>query len=812
MIKNYFKIALRNLWKFKGFSLINIFGLSMGLACFVLIAMYVADELSYDRYNEKVDRIFRINSDIRFGGTDLNMAVSADPMGAVLKKDYPQVEEYARLYSSSGSRLIKKGDEYINEDRITYADSTFLKVFTMPVLAGDSKNFLNEPNTVAITETIARKYFGDVQGAIGKTIETSGANPTLFKVTTVLADMPHNSHFIYDFLFSMANVDYDFGNFLSHNFHTYLLLKPGTDYQLFNKNFDQVINKYILPQAKQYMQIESMEDFAKSGNMLKYSLFPIKDIHLHSSRTVELGVNGNIQYVYIFSAVALFILLIACINFMNLSTARSAGRAKEVGIRKVLGTEKKALIGQFLTESTLMAFISTLLAISIIWISMPWFNTMAGKQLEFTILFKPQYILFLFSLPIVIGILAGSYPAFYLSAFQPISVLKGKLNAGSKKNGLRNFLVVFQFATSIILIIGTIIVYQQLKFIQNTNLGFNKDQVLVVNNPGIRGENREVFKNEIAKLSGIKSASFAGYLPVSNSSRNDNTFSPDAVMNEKNGFNMQSWSVDYDYIPTLGMEIIKGRNFSKEYGSDSAAIIINESTAAVLGPDEPIGKYLYTNDGGSPNSTTALQIIGVVKNFHYESLRKNVGPLSMRLGNNRWASAYRVDTKDINQLVKNIELKYKEMAPGMPFSYQFLDDSFDEMYREDQRIGQVSLNFAFLAILIACMGLLGLATYTMEQRTKEIGVRKVLGATVANIVKMLSKDFLMLVSISIVIAVPIAWFGMYKWLQEFAFRMDMSIWIFVAAGVVALLIAFITVSFQAIKAALMNPIKSLRTE
>lgn len=812
MIKNYFKIALRNLWKFKGFSLINIFGLSMGLACFVLIAMYVADELSYDRYNEKVDRIFRINSDIRFGGTDLNMAVSADPMGAVLKKDYPQVEEYARLYSSSGSRLIKKGDEYINEDRITYADSTFLKVFTMPVLAGDSKNFLNEPNTVAITETIARKYFGDVQGAIGKTIETSGANPTLFKVTTVLADMPHNSHFIYDFLFSMANVDYDFGNFLSHNFHTYVLLKPGTDYQLFNKNFDQVINKYILPQAKQYMQIESMEDFAKSGNMLKYSLFPIKDIHLHSSRTVELGVNGNIQYVYIFSAVALFILLIACINFMNLSTARSAGRAKEVGIRKVLGTEKKALIGQFLTESTLMAFISTLLAISIIWISMPWFNTMAGKQLEFTILFKPQYILFLFSLPIVIGILAGSYPAFYLSAFQPISVLKGKLNAGSKKNGLRNFLVVFQFATSIILIIGTIIVYQQLKFIQNTNLGFNKDQVLVVNNPGIRGENREVFKNEIAKLSGIKSASFAGYLPVSNSSRNDNTFSPDAVMNEKNGFNMQSWSVDYDYIPTLGMEIIKGRNFSKEYGSDSAAIIINESTAAVLGPDEPIGKYLYTNDGGSPNSTTALQIIGVVKNFHYESLRKNVGPLSMRLGNNRWASAYRVDTKDINQLVKNIELKYKEMAPGMPFSYQFLDDSFDEMYREDQRIGQVSLNFAFLAILIACMGLLGLATYTMEQRTKEIGVRKVLGATVANIVKMLSKDFLMLVSISIVIAVPIAWFGMYKWLQEFAFRMDMSIWIFIAAGVVALLIAFITVSFQAIKAALMNPIKSLRTE
>ncbi|MBI2731622.1 MAG: ABC transporter permease [Sphingobacteriales bacterium] len=810
MIKNYFKIALRNLWKHKGFSAINIIGLAMGLACFIMIAMYVVDELSYDKYNDKAGRIYRINSDIRFGGTDLNMAVSADPMGAALKKDYPQVEEYTRLYASSGSKLIKKGTEFINEDRVVNADSTFFSVFTLPAIAGETKTALNEPNTVVITESAAKKYFGSTD-VIGKNVETDENKSTLYKITAVIKDVPHNSHFNFYFFFSMDNVDYQFGNFLSHNFHTYLLLKPGTDYKAFNKNFPQVIDKYVLPQAKQFMKIESMKDFEKTGNRLEYSLIPVTDIHLHSARGVELSANGNIQYVYIFSAVALFILLIACINFMNLSTARSAGRAKEVGIRKVLGTEKKSLIGQFLTESTLMACLALLLAIIIAWASLSWFNNIAGKQMFISSLLQPKYLLVLLLLPVMVGILAGSYPAFFLSSFQPITVLKGKINSGFKKSILRNFLVIFQFATSIMLIIGTIIIYKQLNYIQTTKLGFNKDQVLIVNNPGVPNEGREAFKNEIAKLSGVKSASFAGYLPVSNSSRSDNTFSTEAVMNEKNGFNMQNWNIDYNYIPTMGMEIIKGRNFSPDFGSDSSAIIINETTAKVIGYDDPVGKKLYTNNGpGEPN--LPYTIIGVVKNFNYESLRKNVGPLCFRLGNNRWVTAYRVATTNIPGLIKNIEATYKRMAPGMPFSYEFLDESFDNMYREEQRVGKVALTFAILAIIIACLGLFGLATYMAEQRTKEIGVRKVLGASVPGIVSMLSKDFIKLVMFSFVLAVPFAWWGMNKWLQDFAYRIDISWWIFMVAGVVALLIALITVSFQAIKAALSNPVKSLRTE
>jgi putative ABC transport system permease protein len=811
MIANYLKIAWRNLLKNKVFSFINIVGLATGLACFIMIAMYVADELSYDRFNEKADRIYRINSDIRFGGTDLIMAVSADPMGAALKSDYPEVEEYVRLYASSGSRLIKKQNEFINEPRVVFADSTLFDVFTLPAIAGNTKTALNEPNTVVITESTAKKYFGSAALAMGKMVESKEVESTLYKVTAVIKDIPANAHFHFDFFFSMDNVDYEFGNFLSHNFHTYLLLKPGTDYKEFNKRFKQVIDKYVLPQARQFMQIESMDDFAKTGNRLEYSLIPVTDIHLHSSRQVELSANGNMQYVYIFSAVALFILLIACINFMNLSTARSASRAKEVGIRKVLGTEKKSLIGQFLTESTLMAFIALLLALVLIWFSISWFNDMAGKQMTLLALLRPSYLLIILLLPLFVGILAGSYPAFFLSSFQPIKVLKGKINSGFKKSTLRSSLVVFQFATSIMLIISTIVVFKQLNYIQNSSVGFNKEQVLVVDNSGVPRESQVALKNEIDKLSEIKISSFASFLPVSNSSRNDNTFSTDAVMTEKNGFNMQVWRVDYNYIPTLQMEMISGRNFSEKFGTDSLAIIINETTAKLIGFGNPIGKKLFSSDG--PNEPPSVYtIIGVVKNFNYESLRKNVGPLCMRLGNNQWASAFRISTSDMPGLIHRIETKYKAMAPGMPFRYSFLNESFDNMYREEQRVGKVALTFSLLAIVIACLGLFGLAIYMSEQRTKEIGVRKVLGASVANIISMLSKDFVRLVFVSFVFAMPLAWWAMHTWLQDFAYRINISWWVFAAAGGAALFIALITVSSQALKAALSNPIKSLRTE
>ncbi len=811
MIKSYLKIAWRNFRKNKVFSLINIVGLSLGLACFILISLYVQDELSYDRYNENADRIFRINSDIKFGGAEMKLPTCSDPMGATLKKDYPQVEEYVRFYNSRGSKLIKKGNEFIDEQRVVHADSTVFNVFTLPAVSGNTKTALNEPNTVVISASTALKYFSTTD-AVGKMIETNDTKNALYKVTAVIKDIPSASHFNFDFIFSMANVEYDFGSFLNHNFQTYILLKKGTDYKVFEKNFKQVVEKYLFPQVRERMQISSMNDLEKSGTKIEYRLMPLTDIHLKSDRFPELGVNGNMQYVYIFSAVALFILLIACINFMNLSTARSISRAKEVGIRKVLGTEKKSLIAQFLTESTLLSFMALIIAVLIAWLAMPYFNTVSTKSLNIQNLFTLKTLPLLLLLPLFVGLLAGSYPAFFLSSFQPIKVLKGKLNTGFKKNNLRSGLVVFQFFISIVLIVAVSIVYKQLNYVQTKKLGFNKDQLLVINNTGALDKNVDVFKNEVTKMAGVSAATFSGYLPVSNSSRSDNTYSKEPVMDSKNSLNMQTWNIDYDYIKTLGMEIIKGRNFSKEFGADSSAIIINETTEKILGYADPLGKKIFTLDEHDPSKTISYTIVAVVKNFNFESLRKNIGPLCMRLGYNKWATSFKVSTGDVQTLVKKIESKWIAMAPGMPFSYQFLDDAFDNMYRSEQRVGKIALLFAILTILIACLGLFGLATYMAEQRIKEIGVRKVLGATVGNITTMLSKDFIKLVLIATVIAFPVAWWAMNRWLQEFAFRVNISWWVFVLAGFLAVLIAVLTVSSQAIKAAIANPVKSLKAE
>ena len=806
MFKNYFKVALRSLWKSKGFSAINIFGLAIGLATCLLITLYVVDELSYDHYNKKAERIYRINSDIKFGGGDLRLTVTSDPMGAVLKKDYPQVEEYTRVYNSEGSKLVKKGNQYITEERIAYVDSTFFRVFTLPAISGDTETALNEPNTVVLTESSSKKYFNTTD-VVGKTIEISD-NP--YKVTAVIKDIPRTSHFNFGFLLSMDNVNYQWGSFLSNNFQTYIVLQKGVDYKAFEKNFITVIDKYLLPQAKQFMQINSMDDFKKAGNKLEYTLMPLLDIHLHSDRFPELGTNGNIQYVYIFSAVALFVLLIACINFMNLSTARSANRAKEVGIRKVLGTEKKTLVQQFLLESILTVIIALIIGIGIAALVLPLFNDVSAKSFSAKDFVSGRIVLFILLVPFVVGVLAGIYPAFFLSRFKPVTVLKGSSVGIFKKSNLRSVLVVFQFATSIILIIGTVVVYRQLQYIQNKNLGFNKEQVLIINGTGALQNNAEVFKNEVRNLPGVTSASFTGYLPVSSSARSDNSFSKSAVMDSKTGVNMQRWTVDYDYINTLGMQMIQGRNFSKEFGSDSSGVIVNETAAKLLGFSSPLGEKIYTYN--NRNEPIAYNIIGVVKNFHFESLRQNIGPLCMMLGDARFLTSFKVSTSNIQALVKQIESKWKVMAPGMPFSYRFLDDSFDEMYRSEQRVGKIAITFAVLAILIACLGLFGLVTYAAERRIKEIGIRKVLGATISNIIGMLSKDFLLLVVIAAVISFPIAWWGMNQWLQDFAYRIDISWWIFIIAGLMAAVIALITVSFQAIRAALANPVKNLRTE
>ncbi len=809
MLKNYLKIAWRNLVKNKAYSIINITGLAMGLSCFVLITLYVMDELSYDRFFPNANSIYRINADIRFGGADLHMPVTSDMMGQLLKKDYPQVEQYTRIYTFNGDKLIKKGNDYIDETKVANVDSTFFEIFQLPVIDGDLKHALDDPNTVVLTASTAKKYFGSVNVA-GKTIEVKGEKNPFYKITAVIKDIPQNTHFHFDFFFSMKNVDYTWGQITSHNFYTYIKLKNGTNYKAFEKNFDQYIDKYVLPYAKKFMNINSMEEFKKAGNNIEYSLIPLTDIHLHSNRSFELSANGSIQYIYIFSAVALFILIIACINFMNLTTAHSANRAKEVGIRKVLGTEKRNLVLQFLFESIVTVLLSLIIALCIVYFVLPLFNNVASKQITITSLLSPYILLLIIALPFIVGLMAGSYPAFYLSAFKPIEILKGKLKLGSKSGGLRSVLVVFQFAVSIVLIVGTIVVYKQLNYIQTKNLGFNKDQVLIVDRIYSLNDNANAFKNEVLKIPGVTSATLSSYLPVSNSSRSDNTFSKDAVMTTTNGFDMQNWYVDYDYIKTLGMQIIKGRNFSRDYGGDSSAVIINETAAKILGYTNPVGEkvYMSENNGGlSPHT-----IIGVVKNFNFESLHQNVGPLCFFLGGGTGLGIFKVNTANIQHIIAQIEDKWQTVGHGLPFSYRFLNESYDDMYRAEQRVGKIALIFSILAVFIACLGLFGLATFIAEQRTKEIGIRKVLGASVQGIVQMLSKDFLKLVIIAFVFAAPLAWWAMHTWLQDFAYRIHIEWWMFATAGLGALLIALITVSFQAIKAAIANPVKSLRTE
>jgi putative ABC transport system permease protein len=809
MIKNYFTIAWRNLLKNKIYSVLNIAGLAIGLASFLLITVYMLDEISYDRYNEKADRIYRINSDIKLGGGELHLPVTSDMMGQLLIKDYPSIEQYTRIYASSGSKLIKKNNVFINEDNVAHVDSTFFDVFTLPSISGNTRTALFEPNTVVVTESTAMKYFGKTD-VLGKTIEVQGDKNPYYKITAVIRDIPSNSHFHFDFMFSMKNAHYDWGQLTSHNFHTYLLLKKGTDYKALEKNFDQYIDKYVLPSVRQFIKVNSMEEFKKAGNLLEYSLTPLTKIHLYSDRSFELSPSGNIQYVYIFGAVALFILLIACINFMNLTTARSANRAKEVGIRKVLGTERRFLIFQFLTESTLMAILSLVLAIVIAYLVLPLFNDVANKSMKLHSLYSVRVLPLLISLPLVVGLLAGSYPAFFLSAFRPIEVLKGKLKLGSNSSSLRSMLVVFQFVTSIILIVGTLVIYKQLNYIQSRDLGYNKQQVLTIENTHVLGDQAKAFKNNILQMNGVNSGTLSSFLPVSNSSRNDNTYFKNPTLDIKESLDMQAWRIDYDYFKTLGMKIIKGRGFSPDFGGDSTAVVINETTAQLLGYQNPIGEKIYQND--DQNKLVSFTIIGVVKNFNYESLKQGIGPLSFFLGNRSSMASFKVNTNDIASLINKIEKLWKQMSPTMPFHYSFLDESFNEMYASEQRVGKIAIIFSTLAILIACLGLFGLATFIAEQRTREIGIRKVLGASVQGIIGLLSKDFLKLVTISFIIAAPISWWIMNHWLDDFVYRIRVEWWIIGIAGLFALLIALGTVSFQAVKSAIANPVKSLKTE
>ncbi|SJZ79309.1 putative ABC transport system permease protein [Chitinophaga eiseniae] len=810
MLKTYLTIGWRNLLRQKTFSLINLMGLAIGLTCFLLIALYIADECSYDRFHEKADRIYRIQSNLHWGGQDIRMAVTSDVMGPALKKDYPAVESYTRINAQENRKLINRNGAYIMEAGTAYVDSTFFDVFTFPAIAGDTRTALTQPNTVVLTVSAARKYF-DRTDVLGQELQIKEGDKIVpYKVTAVIKDMPAKSHFHFDLLFPMMNRHYDWGNVGAHNFYTYLLLRPGTDPVAFQRNHRQFVINYLIPALAPF-KINSMEEFEKAGNTVDFPLMPLKEIHLHSNLRDELSPPGSMQYIYIFSAVALFILLIACINFMNLTTAYSAGRSKEVGIRKVLGTARKELISQFLTESTLMAIFALLLAIGMAYLALPLFNQITDKSIGLTALLSAHILPWLIALPFVVGILAGSYPAFFLSGFKPVEVLKGKLRLGSKNSGLRSVLVVFQFATAVFLIIGTLVVYQQLRFIQSRNPGFDRDQVLTIHNADALGDHVYAFKKEMQHSAGVTSATVSSFLPVAGFARQDWNINPENGPLASNSFNTRRWAVDDDYIPTLGMQLVAGRNFRTGSAADSSAVIINQTTAKMLGYKDPVGKNVYNvESGGSPRPFT---IIGVVKDFNYESMHQAIGPVCMTLNN--WRPnviMLKMAGASGEQVIDNATQLWKSMAPGMPFNYSFLDQSFDEMYRADRRVQQIALLFSILSITIACMGIFGLATFMAAQRAREISIRKVLGASVTSITQMLNRDFIRLVSVAFVIAAPFAGWAMHKWLESFAFRIQLHWWIFVAAGIATLLIALGTVSFQSVKAAVSNPLKNLRSE
>jgi putative ABC transport system permease protein len=808
MLRNYLKTAIRNLWKSKGFSAINIIGLAIGLSTCLLILIFVMDELGYDRYNTKAGRIYRLDGDIKFGGNHFILAVAPAPAGPAVRKDYPEVEKEVR-FRMQGGRLVKKGNQNIQEDAVVFADSTLFDVFTLPMIAGDPHTALVDAHTVVITERMAKKYFNAVD-VVGRTLLMNDTIP--YKVTGVIRDIPAQSHFHYDFFVSMSEVEETkrTDRWLSNNFNTYILLREGTDRRQFEAKLGQLVTRYVAPLIQQAVN-QSAEDFFKQGNSVGFSLTPLTDIHLHSNKTAELDANGNIQYVYIFTAVALFILLIACVNFMNLSTARSSNRAKEVGIRKVLGSLRGNLVWQFMIESILLSFISMLLALGLAYLFLPVFNELAGKQMVVGLFSRSWLVPAMLALVLIVGVLAGSYPAFFLSAFRPIAVLKGSVAAGFKTGWLRNSLVVFQFGISIFLLVGTAVIYRQLSYIHNRQLGFNREQVLIVDNTWHLGNDARAFKERLLKLPGVEGATMTGFLPTSDNRNDDAIFlSPD--LDTKKAISMQTWQVDANYIPVLGMKMASGRNFSRDFLTDSSAAIVNEAAVRLMQGADPLRQDVYELEDIQTKKLHKYHVIGVVKDFNFNSLREVVTPMVLFLREDRGQLALRVNPANARRLVGEIGEIWRQMAPSQPYSYTFMDDAFNNIYRTEQRMGGISLSFSLLAIFIACLGLFGLAAYAAEQRTREIGIRKVLGASVGGIVRLLSRDFLRLVVISAVIAFPLAWWAMNHWLRDFAYRITIGWEVFVLAGVVAVGIALMTVSFQAIRAALANPVVSLRNE
>ncbi|MEQ9299632.1 MAG: ABC transporter permease [Cyclobacteriaceae bacterium] len=808
MLKFNIIIAWRNLLKQKLYSGINIIGLAIGLASAAYIAIYVLDEMSFDEHFENSDRIVRVAAELKMADNYWHFAVSPAPLAAAYKSEFPEIEKAGR-FRNEGSILVKKQDELVELGGLMFADQEILEVFNFKLVHGTLANALTEPNTAVLSHKSAQRIFGD-NDPVGETF--TSINNISYEVSAVVEDLPTQTHFSFDVLISMENYQ-DANNqiWLSNNYHTYFLLHEGTRIADLENKFSNVYAKYYGPQLQAMAGI-SYEDAMAGGGIIRHHLQPITDIHLTSGLDVELGANSSMQYIYIFMAVGAFLVLIAAINFINISTARASTRAKEIGIKKVMGSFRSDLITQFLTESVFQAVLATTIGLIMVIVCLPIFNAFVDKQIVDP-LFGPSALWWKFVLGgVLIGLIAGIYPAIYLSKFKPVEIMKNNIHVGKSKASFRSVLVVFQFAISLVLIIGTIIVFNQLNYIRTQNLGFDRDKVVLIENSNTLRNNLVPFTDKLNQLPEVEAVSVTSFIPTG-TSRSDNAFKPKGDGNVDATVSLQIWNIDPSYFDAFGMELLEGRTFDSSRPADSSAIVLNETAVRRFGLEDPIGKTVEVLGDFTVAGKSEFEVIGVVKDFNYSSIHENVGAMGLYMGPFRgYYTVVKTTSDNYPELLSKLESNWEEFSPSVPFSYQFLDEVFEAQYRAEQKLGSIFTVFTSLALFIACLGLFGLSAYTAEQRRKEIGVRKVLGASVTRLIIMLLGHFTKLLIIAVVLAIPISWYIMSGWLDGFAYRMNLSPMIFIVGSLLALLVAWVTVSFQSARAALSNPTDNLKYE
>ena len=810
MFRNFFRITLRNIIRQKVYSIINIAGLAIGIACSIIITAFILHELSYDKFHEKADRIFRLILDGKIGEEEMLSAWTPVPAAAALVEEFPEVIDATRL-EEWDNMLIRYEDKTFLEDKFMWADSSFFKIFSFKLIEGDPAKVLNEPRMIVVSESMAKKYFGS-DNPVGKTLKVF-SDTTHYFVTGVFEDVPANSHIDFDFVASFISLDkVKSTEWTSNNLCTYILLSEGADWKALESKMPEIISKYVGPEVQQYIGV-SIEEWEAAGNRYGYDLQPLTQIHLDSDIEQPFKPPDDKTYIYIFSLIAIFILVIACINFMNLSTARSAGRSREVGLRKVVGSDKGLLIRQFLLESFVLTFIALIFSILIVEMLLPYFNNLVKLELNIDYLGKWYIIPGLILLGIIVGLLAGSYPAFFLASFKPVAVLTGKLQTGTRSSWLRSILVILQFGISVFIIVGTIVIFQQLSYMLNKDLGFDKDQIMVVQRFGEIGRDHiEAFKQEIGRIPGVvastSSTSIPGY------PNNYNAHGIEGRPLDQVYLLQVNWC-DFDFLKTYGIKLNSGRFLMADIPSDSTAAIINLQAVKDFNIEDPLNTRII-RPGATPEEFQYMQVVGVAENFHYESLQSKINPyiFVIRPANWGWIPylSIRFEPANINKIINEVEKIWKVYSHDQPFEYFFMDEDFADRYAQEQRTRTIFVIFSILAVFIASLGLFGLVAFTAEQRTREIGIRKVMGASVPRIIWLISRETLILLGIATVIAWPMGWYFCQNWLNGFAFRIDLTIIPFVLSLVIALLIAIITVSTQAIGASMKNPADALRYE